>query len=186
MRDGDYIDALEEGSLPIPPVVSRFVIPQHEIVGYFSDVRSKNEVLDGFLKFGNSCFSNLAVFSAFSNAIQFLKGAGDNIKKSIHIGSLNIDRNTILRRAVVSRFPYKGAIPIGSDEKVLFSKYFNRYAEEVFIYPGCIRGVDTDILFYADGFESERESSIATFEYLVEKSILSLKLLWVQKQLVTI
>ena len=163
-----------------------FIIPQHEIVNYFSEISSKNEAIEGFFKFGSQCFSNLAVFSVFSRSVQFLKGEGENIKENPYISACNVDLNTIIRRVIINKFPYRGKIPVGKDEKNLFSKFFSAYAEEIFLYPGNIRGEETDILFYADGNKHDRKPSLATFEYIVEKTVLSLKLLWVQKQLVTI
>lgn len=182
---GEYVD-VKERLVETRPILHRFIVPQYEIVQYFSRVQSKSRVVDGFLRFGNHCFANLAIFSVFSRAIQFLKGTGDNIKRPPHLGAFSVDKNTIIRRAIVNKFPYKGPIPVGSDEKDIFSRFFNEHAEEVFIYPGSIQGEDTDTLFYADGFEEDRESSLATFEYVVEKAILSLKFLWVQRQLTTI
>lgn len=165
---------------------AKFLIPQAEIVRYFSGVRSKNEVIDGFLRFGGASFANLAVFSTFSKAIQFLKGKGRNIKEFPALGAINVDANTVVRRVIVSKYPYRGVIPLGSEEKIVFGKFFNCYAEEVFIYPGNISAMDTELLFYADTFMESRESSLLTFEYVVEKAVLALKLLWVQKKLAAI
>lgn len=185
VEDGDFMDVIDMSARE-KPVCEKFIVPQYEIVQYFSEVKTKNEVVDGFLRFGGCCFANLAVFSVFSNSIQFLKGAGDNVRGSECLGSVPVDKNTVIRRVIVNKFPYRGPIPVGEDEKRVIDKFFNRYAEEVFVYPGSIRGEETDILFYADGFEGERESSIVSFEYIIEKTILALKLLWVQKELTTI
>lgn len=181
----DYITikvapAVRNGAVP------RYIIPPAEIVDFFSNSHTKNSILEGFLEFGNRCFLNTAVFSVYSHSIQFLKGSGANIRKSGHLGGINIDQNTVIRRAIVSKFPYCGAIPTGSDEKVVFSKFFNRFAEEIFLYPGSIGGGDTDILFYGDTFEADRDASLATFEYLIDKTTLALKLLFVQRRLLAI
>lgn len=168
------------------PLPTKFIVSQYEIVQYFSKVDSKNEVIQGFLKFGGECFDNLAVFSVFSKSIQFLNGQGENIKNPGYVGSYSIDRNSVIRRVVVNEYPYRGNIPVGSDEKEVFNKYFNSYSEEVFLYPGNIRGEETDILFYSDSFRHNRESSIVTFEYIIEKTVLALKYLWVRKLLKSI
>jgi hypothetical protein len=168
------------------PLSSKFVIPQQEIVQYFSDVGSKKEVIEGFLNFSGSCFANMAIFSIFSRSMQLLKGVGDNIKAPLYLGSLDIDKNSVVRRVVINKFPYRGNIPVGTEEKAVFSKFFNSFAEEIFLYPGSIVGEETDVLFYADAFQANRESAIATFEYIIEKTVLALKYLWVQKQLNTV
>lgn len=181
-----YIDVKDISNNKIKPVKPRFIIPQDQIVKYFSEVSSKTDVLKGFLEFGKKCFSNLAIFSVFQKSIQLLRGEGENIKEPHFMGTFGVDKNTIVRRAIVNKYPYKGPIPVGSDEKQVFRNYFNRFAEEVFLYPGSIRCEETDILFYCDTFQQDRESTLMTFEYVVEKTIQALRFLWIKKQLTTI
>lgn len=175
----DFLDLSRRFEIP-------FLVPQSELIEYFSRVRTKNEIVEGFLEFGSRCFSNLALFTVFSRSLQYLTGRGDNIRSNPHLGAFDIDLNTIVRRAVRGKFPYRGPIPIGLDEKVIFDRYFNSYAEEVFLYPGCIRGAETDVLFYADTPVMNRERSVVTFEYVLEKTVIALKLLWFQRQLATV
>ncbi len=181
----EYMHVCEDGHLDAAPR-GPFMVPQYEIVQYFSGVQSKRDIVEGFLDFAGRCFSTVSIFSARSTSIQFLKGRGENIRKIPQMGSIHLEQDSVMRRVSLNKYPYRGPIPSGKYESDFFGRFFNRYADEIFIYPGSIRSEDTDALFYADGANGERALCLATFEYVVEKTILALRLLWVQKQLTTI
>lgn len=184
--DADGFIDVNEISIEKRRKVRKIIVPRRDIIEHFSNAGSKNEIIDGFFNFASVCFANLAVFSVFLREIQFLRGIGKNIKEGVYIGAYNIDMNTVIRRTIVSRLPYRGPIPVGVDEKQVFGKFFNHFADEVFLYPVCIRNNTADILFYGDTLQDEREACLATFEYIVDKTVLALRLLWIRQQLNTL
>lgn len=181
----DYVNVTDLG-LASNRVKGKMIISASSLVADLQGINSKNEVIDVFLKYASECFCNVVVFTAFSHSIQLLKGCGANLRTPSYLGSINVDKNTIIRRVIVNKFPYRGSIPVGYDEKTIFMRFFKTFAEEVYLYPGAIGRENTDILFYADGYKDTRSSSILTFEYIVEKTILALRYLWVKKRLFTI
>lgn len=157
------------------------------IVHCLSKVKSKTEVIKSFLNFARHYFHNVAVFAVYPDyRMQLVGSSGSRMRDAgEQLGSITIERTTIFRRVIANNYPYHGRFPVGEEERNIFNKFVMGLPDEIWVWPTEVGG-SVDFLFYAEQPTGQRQWVVSKFEYLIEKTVLALKLLLVKKQLNTV
>lgn len=160
------------------------VFPDYsEIMAHFSAIRSKTEVIHGFLSYGRRFFENVAFFIVTRRSVTFLGGEGPNILPAVAIPpEIAIDRVCLVRRSIVNEMKYNGPVPLGTDDSDVFLQFLRGLPDEASLYPGRV-SQDVDTLFYAESPRGILDVSAAGLDFVIEKTILALRMLYVKQQL---
>lgn len=157
---------------------------RYKIIDYFRSCQAKTELLAGFLKFVRPCFGTVVVFSVQPQGIKYLDGHGEGLKAGhslkMPIAWMN---GVLIRRTILQRMPYQGAIPIDIEEKQMFSQFLHTLPANCWLYPAAI-GDGVDCLIYADTPKLAPHMATQRLEFVLGKMVLSLRRLLVEHLLV--
>lgn len=154
-----------------------------EIIRYFSEIQTKQAILEGVCHFAGPYFQSVAIFAVQGQEMVFMSGHGPNIRQPRIIGRpIPINRVTIFRRCAVNNMRYQGAMPVGEEEKAVFHQIVHEIPDEFWLYPGQV-GETVDCLFYAEHPLQLRELATERLEFIISKAVLAMRMLYIRKQL---